>query len=241
VEEVIGRGLRWRHGDIEYRFGRPDFALASAAADHQPDGADRPRTVFSAAGQPLASLEFQEELRRDAADEVGRLEAGGYEVYLLSGDTDAKVQAVARYLNLPAERVFGELSPEQKATGVKELDRQDSLMVGDGLNDSLSFDAALCAATPAVDRAVLPQKADFYFLGDGIGAVRRVLQAADRLRRVQRDNLTFAALYNSVAVGLCLAGGVSPVVAAILMPLSSVTVVLLTSSRLGAKGASWMS
>ncbi|MFH1845135.1 MAG: heavy metal translocating P-type ATPase metal-binding domain-containing protein [bacterium] len=241
VEEVVGQGLRWRRGNVEYRFGRPDFALETAAKDDAPGEADRPRTVFSAAGQILARLEFQEELRRDAADEVGRLEAAGYRVYLLSGDTRAKVRAVASHLNLPPDRVYSELSPEQKAAVVKKLDRHDSLMVGDGLNDSLSFDAALCAATPAVDRAVLPQKADFYFLGDGIGAVRRVLQAADRLRRVQRDNLTFAALYNSVAVGLCLAGWVTPVVAAILMPLSSVTVVLLTSSRLGSRGASWMS
>jgi Cu2+-exporting ATPase len=115
-------------------------------------------------------------------------------------------------------------------------------MVGDGLNDSPSFDAAWCAATPAVDRAVLPQKADFYYLGDGVAAVRKALVAAARLHRVQRGNLTFAAVYNAVAVGLCFAGVVTPVVAAVLMPVSSVTVVTITTMRLGRKGASsWMS
>ena len=64
---------------------------------------------------------------------------------------------------------------------------------------------------------------------------------ARRLRRVQRDNLIFAATYNLAAVGLCLAGLVNPIVAAVLMPVSSVTVVALTTSRLGRRGAPWMS
>ena len=53
-------------------------------------------------------------------------------------------------------------------------------MVGDGLNDSPSFEVAFCAATPAVDRPVLPGKADFFFLGDGIAAIGRSLTAARR-------------------------------------------------------------
>jgi Cu2+-exporting ATPase len=246
VVEETGQGLRWRRGDTEYRFGRPDFALLSnghhaTGAPAGPGARDASQAIFAVDGRPLARLAFQEEIRRDAADEVSRLTTAGYQVHLLSGDVTAKVQRVARILGIPAARAHSDLSPEVKAAAVRRLDQADSLMVGDGLNDSLSFDAALCAATPAVDRAVLPQKADFYFLGDGIGAVRCALQAARRLHRIQRDNLTYAALYNAVAVGLCLAGLVSPVVAAILMPLSSVTIVILTSSRLTAKEASWMS
>jgi Cu2+-exporting ATPase len=131
------------------------------------------------------------------------------------------------------------LSPEEKAERVRSLDDHDTLMVGDGLNDSPSFEAALCAATPAVDRPVLPGKADFFFLGDGIAAIGRALAAAHHLRRIVKQNLMIAVLYNVIAVALCLAGLVTPVVAAILMPLSSISVVSLTALRL-AKGAdSW--
>jgi len=124
---------------------------------------------------------------------------------------------------------------------VEDLDDSDTLMIGDGLNDSLSFDRAWCAATPAIDRAVLPHKADFYYLGDGVSAVRRALAAALRLRAVQRGNLVFATIYNLGAVGLCLGGLVTPVVAAVLMPLSSVTVVSLTILRLSRGRSAWMS
>jgi len=124
---------------------------------------------------------------------------------------------------------------------VRAVDRRDTLMVGDGLNDSPSFEAALCAATPAVDRPVLPGKADFYFLGDGIAAIGRSLLAARHLRRVVRDNLAIAVLYNVFAVALCLAGVVTPVVAAVIMPLSSVFVVTLTAVRLSGRRLAWTS
>ena len=165
----------------------------------------------------------------------------GYEVHLLSGDAQAKVDAAATELGIPAERARGGLTPEAKAARVRVLDDHDTLMVGDGLNDSPSFEAALCAATPAVDRPVLPGKADFFFLGDGIAAIRRSLLAAQHLRRVVRDNLVLAVLYNVAAVGLCLAGVVTPVVAAIIMPVSSVAVVSFTALRLSGRRLAWTS
>jgi len=114
-------------------------------------------------------------------------------------------------------------------------------MVGDGLNDGPGLEAATCAATPAVDHPSLPSRADFYFMGEGMAAVRRALLAARRLRSVVRGNLTLAIAYNALALALCYLGLVTPVVAAILMPVSSVSVVTLTSFRLSGRRLAWMS
>jgi len=235
VREISGRGLAWHDDAGAWRIGRADFALTDAGA------APAATTVFSLDGEILLGLSFAEEMKRDARDEVTALAAAGFDVHLLSGDAPERVRAAAGELGLPAARARGGLTPESKAAAVRELDDADTLMIGDGLNDSPSFDAAWCAATPAVDRAVLPHKADFYYLGDGVSAVRRTLQAARRLRTVQRGNLAFAAVYNAAAVALCLAGLVTPVVAAVLMPLSSVTVVSLTTARLAGGRSRWMS
>ena len=237
VREVPGEGLVWERDGVVWRFGRPAFALPGAGAAAAHAG----RSVFSRDGEPLASLALVEEMKVDAAAEVARLQAAGYEVHLLSGDAPARVRAAAAALGLRADRAHGGLSPQAKADAVRALDDRDTLMIGDGLNDSPSFDAAWTAATPAVDRAVLPHKADFYYLGDGVAAVRRSLDAARRLRAVQRGNLAFAGVYNLVAVGLCLSGAVTPVVAAVLMPVSSVTVVAATAARLGARRSPWTS
>jgi Cu2+-exporting ATPase len=254
VEEA-GCGLRWNDGRHEYRLGRPGWAGAAGRERVEAAGAEASapgeessppatraslRTLFTRDGVELADFEFDEEIRPDALDEVGRLRELGFELHVFSGDRSEKVRVLAEQLGLAPERSHGGMSPEAKAGAVRALRGDDALMVGDGLNDSLGFDAALCSATPAVDRAVLPQKADFYFLGDGIGAVRRALQTARHLRGIQRDNLIFAAAYNTLAVTLCLLGVVSPVVAAILMPLSSVTIVGITSARMSGEGT-WMS
>ncbi|MBU1676944.1 heavy metal translocating P-type ATPase metal-binding domain-containing protein [bacterium] len=237
VREIGGHGLQWEDEAGVWRFGRAAFALPDGHAETIPTD----RTFFSLDGNCLLGLTFAEEMKPDARAEVASLAAAGYEVHLLSGDAPGRVLEAAGELGLPAARARGGLTPESKAAAVRALDADDTLMIGDGLNDSPSFDAAWCAATPAIDRAVLSHKADFYYLGDGVSAVRRTLQAAGRLRTVQRGNLVFAAVYNTAAVALCLSGLVTPVVAAVLMPLSSVTVVSLTAARLAGGRSTWMS
>ena len=235
LAEVPGKGLCWARADGDYRLGHPDFAGGPAAV------APGPQTRFTRDGVVLADFHFEEEFKTDALAEIAALGADGYELHLLSGDAQVKVDRARQALGIDVDKAHGDLDPAAKAARVRELDAGDTLMVGDGINDGPSFEAALCAATPAVDRPGLPGKADFYFLGDGIAAIRRALSAATRLRRVVRDNLVLAVLYNLAAVCLCFAGLVTPVVAAILMPLSSVGVVSLTAWRLSGRRLAWMS
>jgi Cu2+-exporting ATPase len=227
VVETPGQGLELVLAGRSWTLGRDD--------DHP--GA----TVFSVDGRPRCALVTEEKLRPGAASEVAALAAAGYDLHLLSGDAPAKVAAMAERLGIEPGKARGGLDPEAKAARVRALDRRDTMMVGDGLNDAPSFAAALCAATPAVDRPVLPGKADFYFFGDGLAALRWSLGAARRLRRIMRTNLVVAVVYNLIALALALAGLVTPVIAAILMPLSSVGVVALTAWRLGERRATWMS
>ncbi len=257
--ELSGKGLEWHREGVLYRLGKADFAAPRKTAGESPGAPGKvsetrlaieaqlttetltTETLFTADGRALAAFRFSEELKADAAGEVAALREAGYRPFLLSGDSEAKVEAARRALGIEQTQALAGQDPEAKARVVRSLDHRDTLMVGDGLNDSLSFEAALCTATPAVDRPVLPGKADFYFLGDGISAIRRALGAAQRLRRVIRDNLIVAVVYNLSAVGLCFAGLVTPVVAAILMPVSSVGIVSLTAWRLTGRRLTWMS
>lgn len=243
IVEEPGLGLRWALDGREWRFGRAGFALAGGpvhdAADHTTPTLTE--SVLAVDGRALARLTFTERYRADAAAELAELARRGYSLHLLSGDTEPRVRAAAAALGIPAANVRASLSPEAKAARVRELDREDTLMVGDGLNDGPSFAAAFSAATPAVDRPVLPGRADFYFLGDGIAALRRALDGARRLRRVVRDNLILAVIYNVGAVALSLAGHVDPVMAAVLMPASSLAVVGLTLYRLSPGRSAWTS
>ena len=114
--------------------------------------------------------------------------------------------------------------------------------MGDGINDSLVAEEAYCAGTPAIDRPFMAARCDFYFVSPGLGPIRAALHMAKRLQRVVHANLAIAAFYNVITVSLALAGRMTPLWCAILMPISSLTTVLATTAQLTRKPRStWTS
>ena len=224
VTEHPGRGVEARDvADRVYRLGRADFA-----------GGDRGAvTVFTVDGEMAAEFALDEDYRPGAAEEIADLVRDGCEVHLLSGDVPDKVRAAALRLGLPPDRAQGGLGPAEKAAFIDAVDRDDTLMIGDGLNDAPAFDRAWCAGTPALDRPVMPSRSDFAFVGATSGSVRAVLDTARRMHRVIVLNLSLAAVYNAVALVLSFAGLMSPLLCAILMPLSSLLLIGHTVARLG--------
>jgi Cu2+-exporting ATPase len=214
VHETIGFGLEMEHDGATWRLGRAEWAAPHASIAIGD-------CVFTREGEPLGAFSFGESARDDAREELAALRERGCEVFILSGDRRPKVASMADRLNLPREHCLGELSPGEKAAHVRKLDAQDTLYLGDGANDSIAFDAAWVSGTPAIDRGLLEQKAGFYFLGRGLSGVRALLTTAALRRRTAHAVVAFAIAYNAVAVALCLAGLMSPLIAAILMPASS--------------------
>ncbi len=228
VTEVAGQGVEGRDASgALFRLGREAWALGAAAGE--PSG----RTVLARDGRRVADLSVREVMRRDAAEELASLQRGGRSVWLMSGDTPARVRQVAERLGVPAERALGGLSPEGKAEKVAALDRHDTLYLGDGVNDAPAFGAAYLAGTPAIERPVLPARSDFFLLGGGLSSLSFALEQAARLRQVVRTLLFTSLAYNGVAIGFGLLGALTPVRAAVAMPLSTISLLLFTVARLG--------
>ncbi len=178
-------------------------------------------TEFACDGVVLARFGFIDAVRDDAREEIAALRARGLESYILSGDRQAKVAAMTAALGLPPHHGLAEATPREKSVWVRFIDDRDTLMLGDGANDSLAFDAAFARGTPVVHRGVLERKADFYYLGRGLAGIRRLFEVNAARRRTQRWLLAFSLAYNVLAVGLAAAGQMNPLIAAILMPVSS--------------------
>lgn len=219
--EKIGFGLEWSGGGEVWRLGRNSWALGPDAA---PVGAG---TVFSKDGMLIASLSFREQIRPHAIRQVRRMQERGIEVHLLSGDQPGRVAAMAASLGLPEENAHGGLTPEEKATLIRSRWADGALMIGDGANDSLAFDAALCRGTPAVTTGLLEQKADFYILGQSLAGLEALFDTAGKHRAITRRVFAFAISYNALAILCSLAGLMNPLIAAIIMPLSSLVSLLI--------------
>ncbi len=217
VRETVGCGMEigaWALGRAGWR------APASA------DGA----TVLTRDGRVVAAFGFADTVRADARFEVAALRQRGLAVQILSGDRQEKVTALTAELGLPAACGLGELSPQAKAAWFAGERAETALMLGDGANDSLAFDRARCRGTPVIHRGLLEQKADFYYLGHGIGGIRALFEVDTVRRRTQTVILIFSIIYNLLAVGLAVAGRMNPLVAAILMPVNSLATLAIVTS-----------
>ena len=235
ASEVAGRGMECRRGDVLYRLGEPSWAGAHPSAHSGP--------VFSADGVPRALLETCEVARPDAVREARALVDDGYELWIASGDTQARAEAMGRELGIPAQRSLGDLTPEGKRRAIERIDleRNDTLMIGDGINDGPALSRATCSGTPAIDRPFVPARTDFYFLTPGLAPIRLVLRTAKHVRRVVRGALWFALAYNVFAVALSYAGLMRPWLAAVLMPASSLVVLALVVLSLSPRSSLWKS
>ena len=178
-------------------------------------------TEFACDGVVLARFLFADEVRPGAREEIAALRDRGFEVNILSGDHPDKVAAMAAQLGLPASQAVGGATPQDKVAWIQAHDRRDTLMLGDGANDSLAFGAAFARGTPVVHRGLLEGRADFYYLGRGLDGLGRLFTVNATRRRTQAWLLVFSVGYNALAVGLAAAGHMNPLLAAVLMPLSS--------------------
>lgn len=224
AESVAGSGVRVVVDKKEYRLGSAAFALSQEL----PVSLSRADVVFGRDGELLAAYETHEELRHDAIAEIRQLSMSR-SVAILSGDQNERVSEVAKSLGL--REAMGEQSPQDKADYVAAHDPDYTLMVGDGLNDHLALLEARCAGTPAVDRPFVANRCDFYLSASGIAPIRRAFEVATWLRRTQRQLLWIAVVYNAGAIALAFSGHMSPWLAAVLMPTSSLVTLAFVGLR----------
>lgn len=167
----------------------------------------------------LAVFETQESLRPGVARWARELRRRGTQLVVASGDRRARVAAVAEALGIEAHH--GELDPEAKAALVRADRPGATLMLGDGINDALAMAEAAVAGTPAVDRPFVASRSDFWLTTPGLGPLVAALDEAARASRTERVLERFAVVYNLVALVVAALGGLSAVLVAVAMPLSS--------------------
>jgi Cu2+-exporting ATPase len=213
------------------RFIRERARLDPALAQHARSFVERAISpVFVAVdGTVVAVAGVGDPLRADAATAVAELRARGYTVGILSGDHPAIAMAVGRTLGVPDSLCHGGLDPEAKVDYVRAT-VGPVVMVGDGVNDS----AALAAASVGIatrDGAEASLEAAPVYLGrPGLGPLLELLDGSRATMRAIHRNFAVSLFYNAVSVGLAAAGLINPLVAALLMPLSSLSVIGLSLS-----------
>ena len=223
-------GVAGRAGGRELRVGAPSWLVSSDppawweafVARAVAEGGSP--VAIEVDGELLAGVSFGDPLREDASQVVQSLRAQGWEVGILSGDHPAAVARVGATLGLDPTRCHGGLSPDEKRDRVQAT-QGTVLMVGDGVNDALALATATVGLGLRGGAEGTLTVADVYATEDRLSAVLDLLDVARSARRIVRRNLKLSLTYNALAASLAACGWIRPLLAAVLMPLSSLSVV----------------
>ncbi len=183
-------------------------------------------------GHVRAVLGLGDPLRPEASLLLARLRERGHRLALLSGDRTAVVDHVVRELTRASgtsslfDTAKGDVSPEGKLAFIEAARAGGNVfMVGDGVNDAAALAAASVGIAVHGGAEASLEAAHVFATRPGVQPLLELVDGARRALHVIYLNLGFSLVYNLVAAGLCLAGAVTPLWAAIIMPLSSLTVV----------------
>ncbi len=170
------------------------------------------------------------QLRPDARHSLDRIRSLGWRVAILSGDRPQVVSAVAHALAVPPASVTAEATPEQKLRLVEALTASSSLpvvMVGDGVNDAPALAASHVGIAVHGGAEAALSAADISITRPGLEPICELLHGARQTMRTIRLCLAVSIAYNALGVSLAIAGLISPILAALLMPASSLTILTL--------------
>lgn len=214
AQEILGRGVRGVIDGHTYEIRHLSESL------HEVETA----IEVVKDGESLCRLYFVDVIRKESRASVQRLQRQGIKCFILSGDKKARTYQVAEACGIPRAQAFGELFPEDKKSFLEK--NSDTCMIGDGANDSLSLQMADVgiAVKGSVDLSL--QSADIYFMRGGLTPLFDLMDLSQQTRKVLVRNLTISLVYNSVGGVLALLGFINPMMAAILMPISSLAIIL---------------
>lgn len=197
--------------------------------------------LIAASNRIVAAAGFGDALRPDAIEAIDMLRGRGWSIGLLSGDHAELVLHVARQLHINAADAHGGVLPEQKLEHVQIARKQTEgpvVMVGDGVNDAAALAAADVGIAVHGGAEASLAAADVYLNRPHLGAIVELTEAAQRAVNIVHGNLAVSLAYNAIAIALAAAGLINPLIAAVLMPISSLTVVSLAVGRRSFRGVS---
>lgn len=218
--ETAGEGVSVNFDDHVYRVSRPKVIVENEML----------QVDFTCDGKALAYLYFAERVAPEAHQVVQKFREEEFDVMMLTGDSRGRAIEVAKTVGIRPAFVFSEQSPASKKEVIQK--NNPCLYIGDGLNDLQALQEAYVSFAVRGPFEATMQASDVYAPQKNLNALVELVELSKQVHRTLKTNLFFAIFYNTTGGILSLLGLVNPLVAAVLMPISSLVITMHTVWRL---------
>jgi len=224
-QELSGKGLEATVNHRQVRIGSSSFIREDGSLE---------------LAEPGVHIRFDDEVKgrfvinnmyRDGIAEMSsQLKAAGYDVHVLSGDNDTERKNLAALFGEDLHVLFRQ-SPQDKLEYIKKLQLQGKnvMMLGDGLNDAGALRQAQVGIAVTDATNLFSPASDGILDGSQVGQLAQMLRYAKTGKRIVTVSFILSILYNIVGLSFATQAMLSPLIAAILMPASSISIVILVS------------
>jgi P-type Cu+ transporter len=221
-EEIASKGIVASINGKQYKIGAPAWLGISIA--------DKTEAVsyvgVSCDGAIQGYFSIAKQYRKDLEATILSLQQR-YKLYLLSGDNDSERSVLAPLFGADGNNIYFNQSPTDKLNFIKQLQKEGKkvMMVGDGLNDAAALQQSNVGVAVVEDVNLFSPASDGILDAQRFGQLPHYLQLSRSALRILRFSFFISLAYNIVGLSFAVQGLLTPLLAAILMPLSSVSVV----------------
>jgi Cu+-exporting ATPase len=220
-QELKGEGIEAEFESVIYRLGNSKFT-------NQTHESANSVVYFTKNGTLIQQFEFTAKFRENLPALLEKLK--NYQIHVLSGDTETDKERLIAF-GFKAENLFFHQKPQDKFDFIEKLNEQGKkvLMIGDGLNDTGAIGIAQVGIAISEDMFRFTPSSDAILDAKQLGKLPEYLKAVAYSKFVLKFCLGFSIFYNIIGLSFAISGTLTPFVAAILMPTSSISVVLLST------------
>lgn len=227
-EEIIGSGLAAVIGGDNFKLGSWEFMKLPDAK--KSTAIDAAQIYISKNTKLLGRFKIENKYRDGISQVVAQLKSR-YKFSILTGDNKAEEQRLLELFGSSATYKF-EQTPQAKLDYIRSLQQQNEnvLMIGDGLNDAGALRQSDVGISVTDDTTNFTPASDAIMTSDAIALLPHFLKFAQTSHRIVVAAFIISFMYNIVGISIALTGQLTPLIAAIIMPLSSISVVVFATT-----------
>ena len=220
--EINGKGIISTYGDIQMKIGSSSFVTS------KPNHLET--SVYISINDVYKGKYIFENEYRKGIKELFHSLSEKYDLFILSGDNESESENLSRWLPKNTEVYFNQ-SPNDKLAFINSLQEKNKkvLMIGDGLNDAGALKQSDIGFSVSENINIFSPACDGIMDAEKLHKLDKFIQLSKQSLYIIKWSFIISLCYNCIGLGFAISGKLEPVVAAILMPISSISVVLFTT------------